>query len=221
MAVDPTSPVFGDSDGDRARVPAEYSAGRRAEADLVVLATVEDGDVAKPAGTTERPLSVVLFAQAGMGNAVTSPADVFDVTLSLDTAAYADGDVMADFQEVANFFPVVGGRALIQSVTVLDKDDRGLPFDILTSRVANSLGTENQPPSISDTNAENVQLLTRVLTDDYVDLGGCRVATRAGSGLIAEAAPDSRSLWIGTILRGAGTYTAAGVRLRIGVVYLG
>jgi hypothetical protein len=152
---------------------------------------------------------------------VLNPADVFDVVLTLDTSAYADGDVMADFQQVTGFFPTAGGRALIQSVTVLDKADQGIAFDILTSRTAISLGTENSAPSISDTNAEGVQRLTRIETSDYIDLGGCRIATKVPIGLPVEAAAGSTSLWIATIIRGAGTYAADSVVLRIGVVYLG
>ena len=56
MAADPTSPVIGDSDDDRALVPAEYSKGRGALSPLMTLATVDDEDVARPAGTQERPL---------------------------------------------------------------------------------------------------------------------------------------------------------------------
>jgi hypothetical protein len=56
MAADPTSPVIGDSDDDRALVPAEYSKGRGALSPLMTLATVDDEDVARPAGTEERPL---------------------------------------------------------------------------------------------------------------------------------------------------------------------
>lgn len=151
--------------------------------------------------------------------AVGTPGDVIPVTLSLDTSAYADGDVHADFQEVTGFFSRAGGRALIQSVSVVDKDDQGIAFDILTTPLAVSLGTENSAPNISDTNAETVQRLTRVETSDYIDLGGVRVATKTGLGLMVEADVASTSLRIGTIIRGIGTYTASGVILRFGVIH--
>lgn len=151
---------------------------------------------------------------------VTSAADVIEVVLTLDTSGgYADGDVLADFQEVTNFVRALGGRALIQSITVVDKDDVGLAFDILTSRSAISLGTENAAPSISDANAVGVQRIVRIETTDYIDLGGCRVATRAPVGVVIEAASDTRSMWVGAIVRGAGTYSAAGLVLRFGVVW--
>ena len=57
-----------------------------------------------------------------------------EVTLTLDTGAYADGDVMAATQEVANAVRQKGGRAVLQSVVVLDKDDQGKDFDLLILR---------------------------------------------------------------------------------------
>ncbi len=47
-----------------------------------------------------------------------------DVTLSLDTSTYASGDVLADMQEIANAVRANGGSVVIQSLTVIDKDDR-------------------------------------------------------------------------------------------------
>jgi hypothetical protein len=153
-------------------------------------------------------------------DATTTPGDVIPVTLTLDTNAYADGDVLADFQEVANFVRVNGGRALIQSITVLDKDDQGVAFDILTTASNKSLGAENGAPSISDADAEGVQRVTRIEASDYVDLGGCRIATKTNIGIMVEAGAASRSIYIGAITRGGTpTYSAAGLMLRIGVIW--
>lgn len=151
---------------------------------------------------------------------VGTPGDVVEVTLSLDTSIYADGDVLADFQALAGAVRLVGGKALIQSVSVLDKDDQGVAFDILLSQTAISLGTENAAPSISDANAATVQRVCRIETTDYIDLGGCRIATKANIGLVVEAAIASTSLYVGAITRGGTpTYSAAGLVLRFGLVW--
>lgn len=57
MALDPTSPVVGQPDGD-AVVEADRSFGSHARAPLVVLAVVNDGEAARPSGISERPLIV-------------------------------------------------------------------------------------------------------------------------------------------------------------------
>ncbi len=57
--ADPTSPIRGDNDG-RAIADTETRSGDYVRADVVVIATAEDEEVARPAGTTERPLVVSL-----------------------------------------------------------------------------------------------------------------------------------------------------------------
>jgi hypothetical protein len=145
-------------------------------------------------------------------------SNVLNVTLSLDTSAYVSGDVLADLQAVADFMRADGGRATIQSLTVLDKDDQGLEMDILISPTSTSLGTENSAPNISDTNAENLQRICNVASGDYIDLGGSKMATKTGIGLVVEAAAGSTTMYIGAITRGAPTHTASGIILTLGLL---
>lgn len=151
-------------------------------------------------------------------NPVVGMSDVISVTLTLDTDPYADGDVLADLQEVTNFMRADGGRAVIQSLTVLDKDDQGAEMDIFISPNAVSLGTENSAPSITDANAEGLQHVCAVATEDYQDLGGCKVATIRPIGLVVESAGGSKSMYIGAITRGTPTHTASGLVLQIGLL---
>lgn len=140
-----------------------------------------------------------------------------EVTLSLDTVAYADGDVLADTQEITNFFDVLGGSAKLTSVQVNDEDDQGTALDLIFLRSNVSLGTENAAPSITDANAREIIGRLSIATSDFIDLGGVRVATKSNVGLILSAAAGSNSLWIGAITRGGTpTYTAAGIRVKLG-----
>jgi hypothetical protein len=150
---------------------------------------------------------------------VVAPGDLIDVTLSLDTSAYASGDVLADTQEIANAVRIDGGRGILQSLTVLDEDDQGLEFDLIFLRANKSLGTENSAPNISDANARDIIGVVNVSADDYVDLGGCRIATVRNIGLLLEAVAGSTSLYVGAITRGAPTYSASGIKIRIGLLW--
>jgi hypothetical protein len=141
-------------------------------------------------------------------------------TLTLDTSAYADGDVMADTQALASAVRVNGGRAILQSLLVFDEDDQGQTFDVLFFSANRSLGTENSAPNISDANARDFLGSVRVSAGDYLDLGGVRVATIPNIGLMLEAAGGSTTIYYGTIIRGAATYTATGVRLGFGLIWL-
>lgn len=168
----------------------------------VVLAT----DVALPAGETH------------LGQVSTHTA-LLDATLTLDTSAYADGDLLADTQGITSAFRVADGTGVIESIMVLDEDDQGTAMDLIFMGSSATLGTENSAPSVSDANARDILGRVRIDAADFVDLGGCRVATRLGVGLVVKAASGTTTLYIGAVTRGGTpTYTASGVRVRIGLL---
>ena len=192
-----------------ATVDAALPAGTNAIGKLAANSGVDIGDVD------------VLSIAAGENHIgeFGSAGTLLEVTLSLDTSAYADGDVMADTQTVTSAFRVAAGRAILQSVTVIDEDDVGQTFDIIFLDTSNSLGTENAAPNISDANARTILGRVRVESSEYIDLGGVKIANKNGVGLFLKGAAASTSLYVGTIIRGAGTYTASGVRLRLGLLW--
>lgn len=144
-----------------------------------------------------------------------------DVTLSLDTSAYAAGDVVADTQAIANALRVNDGTGVLQSITVIDQDDQKAALNIFFMSGNVSLGTENSAPSISDTDA--LQILgppIQIAAADYFDLGGVSVAGKDAIGKIVKAAAGIRTLYVAVMAGAAATptYTAAGVKLRIGIL---
>lgn len=155
-------------------------------------------------------------SEAHLGE-VGAAGDVVDVTLSLDTSAYASGDLLADTQNFTGV-RVAGGRALLQSVTVIDEDDQGAAFTLFFLSANNSLGTENSAPSISDANARDILGWVDVFTSDYKDLGGVRVASVKPIGLELKAASGSTNLYVAAVNgTGTPTYSAAGLRLKLGL----
>lgn len=145
---------------------------------------------------------------------------LIDVTLSLNTSIYAAGDLLADTQEVAGAVRLPGGYGLLHSVTVLDEDDQGVAFDLHFLQNSTSLGTENSAPNMTDANARsNFMCRVPIATGDYTDLGGFRVATVGNQNKIIKAASGSTSIYVAAI-NGAGTptFTASGLKLRIGIV---
>jgi hypothetical protein len=148
---------------------------------------------------------------------VRSVVDVFDVTLSLDTSAYADGDVLADTQSAGTVFLNSGGGRTLMSVVVLDEDDQGQGLDLIFLDANNALGTENSAPSISDANARSIIGRVPISSAEFYDLGGCRIASRTGINLPMQGNGGS-TLYVAAISRGTGTYTASGVRLKLGFV---
>lgn len=144
---------------------------------------------------------------------------VRSLTLSLDTSAYANGDVIAATQELTDAVKGIDGWGTIESLTVIDNDDNGQVFDvwIMDSNVA--MGTENAAPNISDTNALYILGKIPVAAADYVDLGGSKVASLRNVGLPIKPADGTTSIYV-AVVNGTGTptYSAAGVTLRFGIV---
>lgn len=149
---------------------------------------------------------------------VSTPYTYTDVTMSPDTSIFASGDVIADTQVVTSAFNIADGKGVLQSIVVVDEDDQKAAFDIYFFSANSPLGTENSAPNISDANARNFVGVVAIATGDYKDLGGVSVAVIKGINLPVKAASATKDLYVG-IVNGAGTptYTAAGLKLRIGI----
>lgn len=151
-----------------------------------------------------------------IGQAAT-PLSFVDVTLSLDTVAYASGDVLADTQVVTNAMRAADGLGILRSIALVDEDDQGVAFDLYFFSANVSLGTENAAPNISDADARNFLGIVAIATTDWKDLGGVRVAYIDDIGMVVKPATGTRNIYVGAV-NGAGTptFTAAGVTLRLG-----
>lgn len=143
--------------------------------------------------------------------------EVCEITLTLDTSAYASGDVLSDTATIPAAVPANGGCARLRSIVVVDEDDQGVALDIFFFAVTQSLGAKNGVPGISDAAARDALGAISILAGDYIDLGGVRVATKTNLDLMLEAAAGSRDVFLATITRGAPTYTVNGLKLKLGL----
>ena len=186
--------------------------------DATVIATDDAGSahyqkVKLVDGTAD---STTVIPGTANGLQVVTAATVIDLTLSLDTDAYADGDVLAAAQELALAVRASGSTGVIQSIVVIDQDDQAQALDIVISDSTITLGTENSAVSISDADAAKILGIVEVSTSDYVNLVNSQLATKTNLGIVIM--PDSASLYISAISRGTGTYSASGIVLRFGIL---
>jgi hypothetical protein len=144
--------------------------------------------------------------------------DVVDVPLVLDTSAYADGDVLAIPQEVTGVGTKSGSRFALHSIIALDEDDQNQPFDLVFFNASAELGTINAAVSISDADARKIIGYVEMTTAESRDLVNSRLFVASGIGQVMALASSTNSLWVGAISRGTGTYTASGIRLKLGFV---
>lgn len=150
---------------------------------------------------------------------VMTPPRLTDVTLSLDTSPYASGDLLADTQVITGALSATDGLGILHSLLVIDEDDQGMAFDVYFLSANNTLGAENSAPSITDANARQILCRVSISTADYTDLGGVRVADLNGLNRIVKAASGTADLYVAVVNgTGAPTYTASGVKLRVGIL---
>lgn len=141
---------------------------------------------------------------------------VHEVTLSLDTNAYASGDVLAAPQEITNFFSQYGDSCRLRSLLTIDLDDQGQNIDILFFNAAASIGVENAAFAPDDTNI--AYLVGAVPVTGWVDAVNSQYSMDSGLDILMKPASGSTSLWVGAVCReGTPTYSAGGVILKIGV----
>lgn len=140
------------------------------------------------------------------------------ITPTLDTSAYADGDVL--FALV----PLEPASApnqplLLQSVFVIDEADQGAALDLVFFNSSTpSLGTLNAAVSISDANIRYYMGRVSIAAGDYYDMGGNRVADLNNIGRLLKPENNGTGLWVGGVSRGTGTYAVNSLSFRFGFI---
>lgn len=177
--------------------------------------TVKDGLAAgQPLAVLDRDGAGGAYAAA---HALVNTVNLIDVTFSLDTSAFASGDVLADTQVVAGAFFENDGQGILHSLALVDKDDQKVAMTVLLFSANVALGTENSAPSISDANAANFLGAIDITAGDWRDLGGVSVCELSGLGKIVKAASGTKDIYV-ALLNGTGTptFTASGIVGRFG-----
>ena len=147
--------------------------------------------------------------------------DLIDVQPTVDTSAYAAGDLMFNPIEISNAVAVDGGTAILQSISVANDDALVGSFDIILTSSNDAPGTLNDPVSgesgLSDANADSI--LGIVTISNMVDVGGCSIGSKANIGLVLKAAAGIKSIYAWGIAQSTDNPTTdTGYKLRIGVV---
>jgi hypothetical protein len=151
---------------------------------------------------------------------LTGAGNVVEVALTLDTAAYASGDLLVDSTAFVGA-RVADGHAVLQSLLLIDEDDQKMAMTIYFVSANADFGTVNSAPSIADAAARDILGFVDIGVGDYKDLGGVSVACIKGIGLELEAGTGVTTVWVALVNgTGAPTYTAAGLRLRLGLLFV-
>jgi hypothetical protein len=157
----------------------------------------------------------------GTTNAVSvqTPADVISFTPTLDTSAYASGDVLFVSTAITGVTRANDLRAVLMSMTVCDKSDQKPAFTIYFAQTNVTTGTINVAPTISDADVANILGYVSVAAADWKDLGGADVVTYKAINLLLEAASGTTTVYaFGVLEAGTPTFAASDLVFKFGVV---
>lgn len=137
------------------------------------------------------------------------PADIFSLTVTTAAAAFHDNDQIGTVMEIPGLMEETKGKAILRSLTLLDKAAQKSELDILffSENPTNAVAS-NDAASISDAEMASKFLgHVKILATDYEDLAACSFATKQNLSLLLECNTDrSQSIWALVVSRGTPTY---------------
>ena len=185
------------------------------------------GSASAPASGERLPYMKLDHGAAGSSSPVTvanplptgQTLKLIQVTPTLDTSAYASGDLFADVTTITGAALATGGYCELVSVTVVDQDDQtASAYTLYITNLSTTWGTLNSAPSLADATALGIQAIIPIDTADWKDLGAFKVAQpriAQNIGVICQTS-GSANLYL-TIVNGAGTgtFTASGWKITL------
>ena len=144
---------------------------------------------------------------------------VHDVSPTVTTNACSDGEIIFNATKIENMVSTKGGSCIIQSVELIDDDDNGATIDLVFFNALLTLGTAGGPIDAAD-GAVPDNILGVVKVTNYFDGINWQIGHKNNIGLVIKAADTVRDVYVAAINRhgGAKTWTAAGIKLKIGVI---
>ena len=138
-----------------------------------------------------------------------------DITLSVSTGAYSDGDQLGTPFEITRPHYEKGGYSGFDGITVKDADDQGAAFDILLfDDLLVITSADNEALAISDAEM-NDKFIARgnVVAGDYTNLANNQVAHANLGQHNAKLKNGSTSFWGIAVSRGTPTYGGGELQL--------
>jgi hypothetical protein len=140
---------------------------------------------------------------------------VIDVTIVADTNIYADNDVLFISQIVTGVSDIEGGTVKLVNAVLFDGDDQGTEVEVFFTTNATTPGTINGAVAAADTVLDDIVGNAHFIT--YSDLINSQVCVLKDIAQVMKCAAGSKDLYIfGVVRSGTPTYTAGGLKLKLG-----
>jgi hypothetical protein len=151
---------------------------------------------------------------------VGQPLKIIQVTPTLDTSAYASGDLICDVVTITGAALGTGGLCELVSFTIVDQDDQtASAYTVYVTNLSTSWGTFNAAPAPADATALGIQAIIPIAAVDWLDLGGFKVAQpRIAQNIGCICSTSGSANLYAVIVNGAGTptFTASGIKMTFG-----
>lgn len=186
------------------------------------------GSASAPSSGERLPYMKLDHGAAGSSSPVTvlNPLPVgggvyklIQVTPTLDTSAYASGDLICDVATITGAALGTGGLCKLVNVTIVDQDDNtASAYTIYITNLSTSWGTFNAAPAPIDATGLGIQAIIQIAAADWQDLGAFKVAQPVATPFTPKicATSGSANLYL-VIVNGAGTptFTASGIKVTL------
>ena len=147
--------------------------------------------------------------------------DVITVTPTIETSTIDAHDVLFNPIEIPNAVAVNDGTSILQSICLIDQTDTstdaGVSIDLVFTQDDTVLGSLDAAVSGADSVLDGI--LGIISITNYADMINGQVATKNNIGLVLKGASSSTSIYVGGVIREAGTARAAdAIDIRLGIV---
>ena len=150
--------------------------------------------------------------------------DIITVTPTIETSTIDADDVLFNPVEITNAVSVPGGRSLLHSICLIDQTntsvDAGVEIDLVFTQDSTALGTLDAAVDCADTVLDGILGIINISRSSYVDMINGQISTKNNVGLaLIGASTSSQSVYVGGIIREAGTARAAdAIDIRLGII---
>jgi len=152
---------------------------------------------------------------------------IIDVTPTLNTDEFADGDALFNYQELPNAVEWSGGCSKLINVTVNSKKASKTPMEIMFQTNAQSLEASNAPMNITAVEGASAGFLGWVDIPDAggLDMGNFIIGMAVPAvgtpqlPFLLQASSGSTSVYFSVIIGGTVTYGASDLTFRFHIEY--
>jgi hypothetical protein len=191
--------------------------------DIAVLGAISDAAWASGNGSLVALLKTIASASLDTTTpspvSVQTPADVISFTPTLDTSAYAAGDVLFATTSLASVTRVNDGRAVLMSLTGVDKSKQKPAMTLLFYQTNVTSAAANAANNLSDADQANLLGYVRIAAADWIDYNNNSIVCKTSINLLLEAASGAQNVYVVGILdAGTPTFAASDLVFKLGFV---